>query len=253
MTPSLIQTLASPLIWRGCDAVSPQQIVDCGFTPLSAVLAGGGWRVGATTELLLARPGVGELQLLAPALRCLHQQQRAVAVVHPPFLPHLPAWQALGLTPDLLLWLSVSALPRRLWALEQLLRSGSCGAVLGWLPELNVTDRDIRRLQQAAAHGNCMHVLLRPQRVAHTVSASACRLLLKPEQHALIVRVIKQRGRNNSAACRIQLPLHHAQMPVLPPWQWPLPRANQHTPEHTTDSTDSSTPPPLTDSVSFGG
>lgn len=252
MTHSLIQTLASPLIWRGCDAVSPQQTVDCGFSELAAVLAGGGWRVGANTELLTTRPGTGELQLLMPALRTLHQQRRVVALVQPPFLPHLPAWQALGLSTSQLLWLRVPALPRRLWALEQLLRSGSCGAVLGWLPELHVADRDIRRLQQAAAHGNSLSLLLRPRSVAQNVSASACRLLLEPERRALTVQVLKQRGQNGGTRCRVQLPLHHQQMPVLPPWQWPLPRAN-HPAAATADITiTGEIPPPLESSVRQG-
>lgn len=251
MNSSLIQTLASPLIWRGRDAVSPQTTVDCGFAGLAAVLAGDGWRVGACTELLLARPGIGELQLLAPALRTLHRQQRVVALVQPPYLPHLPAWQALGLEPGLLLWLRVPVLARRLWALEQLLRSGSCGAVLGWLPEPHINDRDIRRLQQAAAHGNCLSFLLRPQAMVHRVSAAACRLLLQSERHALDVQVLKQRGRNGGAGCRLQLPLHHLQMPVLAPWQWPLPRANQPPPaQHTPGRSD--IPSPLNDSVGVG-
>ena len=57
-----------------------------GHDALSAELPGGGWPVGALTELLLADPGVGELRLLRPALLlqayACRREARAVKMLH---------------------------------------------------------------------------------------------------------------------------------------------------------------------------
>jgi protein ImuA len=54
-----------------------QAVLASGHAALDAQLPGGGWPVGALTELLLPHPGVGELRLLAPALAALQRQQRS--------------------------------------------------------------------------------------------------------------------------------------------------------------------------------
>jgi protein ImuA len=260
MSTELSQVLASPYIWRGRNAIAVPQTIACGHAPLAALLCGGGWRLGANTELLLPHAGIGELQLLAPALQQLHlpedlQRKQWIAFVEPPFLPHLPTWQALGFTPSRLLWVRIAALPKRLWAIEQLLRSDHCGAVVSWLPEPKVKDRDMRRLQQAAAHGNGLHMVFRPHRVAADTSASACRLLLKPDRRALSIEVIKQRGQWGGQHCSLQFDTHHQLMPQLPIWQWPVARANQQSgPIHTdVQLPPEGTPaPPLIDGVMRG-
>lgn len=260
MSNELSQALASPYIWRGRNAIAVPQTLACGHPPLADLLCGGGWRLGANTELLLQRPGIGELQLLAPALWQLHQSEdpqkkQWIALIEPPYWPHLPAWQALGLDPARLLWLRINPLPKRLWAIEQLLRSGNCGAVLSWLPEPKLKDRDIRRLQQAAAHGNGLHIVFRSHLAAGTTSASACRLLLKSSRRGLTIEVIKQRGQWGGQQCNLQFDTHHQLMPQLPVWQWPVARANQQQgPIHTDvrPPTDGTPTPPLIDGVMRG-
>ncbi len=78
----------------------------------------------------------------------------------------------------------------RLWAAEQCLRSGSCGAVLCW-PQ-RVDDRGLRRLQLAAATGQTLGFVCRSLREAVNPSPAALRLALDawPRQ----VRVLKSRG-----------------------------------------------------------
>jgi hypothetical protein len=260
MSNDLSQALASPYIWRGRNAITIPQTIACGYPPLAGLLCGGGWRLGANTELLLPHAGIGEMQLLAPALRQLHQpedlsKKQWIALIEPPYLPHLPTWQALGLEPARLLWVRIEALPKRLWAIEQLLRSGNCGAVLSWLPEPKVKDRDIRRLQQAAAHGNGLHIVFRSHRVVSDTSASACRLLLKPDRRALYMEVIKQRGQWGGQHCSLHFETHHQLMPQLPIWQWPVARANHgQDPIHTDvrPPTDGTPTPPLIDGVMRG-
>jgi protein ImuA len=79
-----------------------------------------------------------------------------------------------------------------LWAVEQTLRAGTCGAVLAWL---NTADTGVmRRLQLAAEAGNSWGVLFRPQRMAGQASPAALRLKLEPTARGLAVHVLKRRG-----------------------------------------------------------
>ncbi len=62
-------TALHPGLWRASQiGGAPGRVTASGFDTLDAELPGGGWPHGVLTELLLARPGVGELRLLAPAL-----------------------------------------------------------------------------------------------------------------------------------------------------------------------------------------
>ena len=47
-------------LWTGAQAAM-QRAVPTGFAPLDAVLPGGGWPLGALTEVLVATPGLGEV------------------------------------------------------------------------------------------------------------------------------------------------------------------------------------------------
>ena len=54
-------------IWRSRHAAATAPGIATGFTELDVLLPGGGWPVGALTEIFVERPGIGELQLLMPA------------------------------------------------------------------------------------------------------------------------------------------------------------------------------------------
>ena len=97
-------------VWRAAALAAPQaDTVSSGDAALDAQLPGGGWPVGALTELVQA-PGVRlEWRLLLPALlRC---GQGPVVLVGAPvlgataLLPFAPALAGLGLPWQRLLWL----------------------------------------------------------------------------------------------------------------------------------------------------
>jgi protein ImuA len=125
--------------------------VSSGDAALDAQLPGGGWPVGALTELVQA-PGVHlEGRLLLPALlRC---GQGPVVLVGAPalgaaaLLPFAPALAGLGLPWQRLLWLR--AAQAQLWVAEQALRCAPVDAVLLWLAQAR--PQELRRLQLAAA------------------------------------------------------------------------------------------------------
>lgn len=195
-----------PALWRAHQlGRSGAAGVASGFAALDAQLPGGGWPLGVLTELLLPHAGVGELRLLAPALAALQQQQRCVMWVDPPAAPCAWALAALGIDMQrLVLVRSRSHLQPRarallpaadmLWALEQALKSGHLGAVLGWLPARLPADA-LRRLQLAAqAHAGPVF-LLRDAQQRSQPSAAPLRLLLASAGPDLLrVTLLKRRG-----------------------------------------------------------
>ncbi|WP_188035799.1 translesion DNA synthesis-associated protein ImuA [Pseudomonas sp. EZ-C24] len=177
-------------IWRGRQTQArPLGLQPTGHAQLDERLPDGGWPAAALSELLLASPGCGELQLLWPSLARLTAESGRVVLIAPPFIPFAPAWQAAGVD---LRWLTqVEAAPTdALWAAEQCLRSGSCAAVLCW-PE-RADDRALRRLQVAAETGQALAFACRLQHAAHNPSPAALRIAVdtRPAQW----RVLKCRG-----------------------------------------------------------
>ncbi|GGI90453.1 translesion DNA synthesis-associated protein ImuA [Halopseudomonas pertucinogena] len=186
---SLDALLQQRRVWKGGADIAVAPAQPTGHAQLDAVLPGGGWPEAALSELLLAHPGSGELQLLWPTLARLTRARERVVLVAPPFIPFAPAWLQAGV--DLRWLVLVQASEKEaLWAAEQCLRSGSCAAVLCWPERIN--DRGLRRLQLAAATGESLGFACRSLREADNPSPAALRLALDawPRQ----VRVLKSRG-----------------------------------------------------------
>jgi protein ImuA len=120
-----------PSLWRASQlARARTRCVDTGFPSLSNQLPGGGWPMGTMVDLLLQQNGIGEMRLLAPALRQV--SDRHVVLLQPPHAPQAIALAALGLPPASVIWLRAERTGDMMWAAEQVLRSGSCGALLFW-------------------------------------------------------------------------------------------------------------------------
>ncbi len=186
---SIDALLRQQRVWKGRGESVSVAMHPTGHPALDQLLPGGGWPEAALSEILLAAPGAGELQLLWPTLARLTRAGERVVLVAPPCVPYAPAWLAAGV--DLRWLLMIDADEREaLWAAEQCLRSGSCAAVLCW-PQ-RIDDRGLRRLQLAAATGQTLGFACRPLREAVNSSPAALRLALDcyPRQ----VRLLKCRG-----------------------------------------------------------
>ena len=197
---SLDGLLDARRVWRGSSAPAqvPADAMPTGCVALDAALPSGGWPPGALSELLLPADGVGELQLAWPVLARLSQAGRTVVLVAPPYDVHAPAWAAAGI--DLAHLQLVHAEPRdALWAAEQCLRSGACGAVLCWPAKAD--DRALRRLQVAAEAGQCIGLAFRPMQAARNPSPAALRVAIEASTEGAPrqVRVLKCRGANAPA------------------------------------------------------
>ena len=153
------------------------------------MLPTGGWPEAALTEILIAAQGLGELQLLWPSLARLSAAGERIVLVAPPFVPYPQAWQNAGVD---VRQLSIIQAGERdaLWAAEQCLRSGSCGAVLCWPQQAD--DRALRRLQVAAESGQTLAFAYRPLETARNPSPAALRIAVQGRPGQL--RVLKCRG-----------------------------------------------------------
>ena len=180
-------------VWRGGFAPPPSGLTS-GYPELDAAL-NGGWPQGALTEILVDRAGIGELRLLLPTLARLTHGDRWLAFVAPPYIPYAPALKRGGVNLDHVLLVHPRARTDALWAVEQTMRAGTCGAVLAWLNDAD--HQSLRRLQLAAEAGQCLGILFRRASASEQSSPAAVRLKLAPAHDAarrLSVQVLKRRG-----------------------------------------------------------
>jgi cell division inhibitor SulA/protein ImuA len=207
-------------VWRGNAAAVARAVIPTGFHELDRALPGGGWPLGAITEIFVDGYGIGELGLLMPALAALTKEDPAkpkkwVAWIAPPFVPYAPALQQHGVNIDRLLMIHPpSGAKSRLWAIEQTVRSGSSAGVLAWVALADdagmdargrathgaVADVALRRLQLAAEDQGCWLLLFRPASARLARSPAALRIVLSQVQSqsqtqaATRVEIVKCRG-----------------------------------------------------------
>lgn len=183
MEETLQALLRDSRIWRSNAAATQPAGMPTGCPELDAALPGGGWPGGALTEILIEHHGLGELELLMPALARLSRGSRVIAWVAPPFVPYAPALASAGLDLQRLLVVHAEASADALWSADQALRSGSCAAVLLWAePSM----RWLRRLQLAAEAGAAWGVLFRTTRAESQSSYAALRLKVSSEKLELL-------------------------------------------------------------------
>jgi hypothetical protein len=186
----LERLLQHPAIWRG-RSTAQVSVVSSGFPALDEALPGGGWPRAGLVEILVSEIGVGELDILLPALAAFTQKDsaRRCGWVAPPFELFAPALSAHGVVLERVF---VARTTQPLWAFEQSLISGACEVVLAWAPRAPA--RDIRRLQLAAEKGRALGVLFRPLSVAQEFSNAMLRVIVEPTEQGSRVTLLKSRG-----------------------------------------------------------
>ena len=177
--------------WASELAVSRATTCSTGHDVLDVELPNQGWPRSSLIELLLQQSGIGEMQLLKPALACLAKTQR-IALVHPPYIPHTLACKAWGLDIKRLLWLDAKSSADALWSTEQILKSGGCGAVILW--QSNVRNESLRRLNLAAQGTDTWFWFMRPLSCIADASPSPLRIALRPAVGGVSLHIVKRRG-----------------------------------------------------------
>ncbi|MDM0057952.1 translesion DNA synthesis-associated protein ImuA [Variovorax fucosicus] len=203
-------------MWRGDElGGADAQVVGSGHAALDAQLPGGGWPVGAMTEVLQSAPEAHVWQLLLPALaQAVETRGGPVVLIGAPHEPFGPALAAGGLPVEAVMW--VRGAPgggaQRLWACEQALRCADVAAVLAWLPQARVGE--LRRLQLAAAQHEGLLFVFRPESVAQSASPARLRLqVVSAEAGQMDVHLLKRRG--PPLAAPLTLPARNARMTAL--------------------------------------
>jgi len=208
MKASLEAILQGAGVWRGLEPATAVLSARCpsGWPRLDAVLAGGGWPLGTLIELLLPAHGLGELRLLMPALRrqllpSPGDGPRWLVWISPPHEPYPPALAQSGLDPARMLRIEAPQPADRLWAVEQVLQSGSAAVVLCWLDA--VDDRWLRRLKLAVENQSVLLIALRPTARRQTHSPASLRIELVPAAHGLDLTILKERGHAPTRVTRV--------------------------------------------------
>ena len=180
-----------PALWRASQLAHGRgKTVDTGYAVLSTELPGDGWPLGELVDLLVEQPGVGEMRLLGPALNLLNA--RPIALVRPPHIPDGPGFDHIGLSLDRLLQIKAPKMTDALWAAEQILRAGSCAAVLLWAEHAKASS--LRRLHLAAQSSETLFIMVRPLVAIQESSPASLRLALRPAAEGLTVEIVKRRG-----------------------------------------------------------
>mgnify|MGYP003576896044 FL=1 len=100
-------------------------------------------------------------------------------------------------------WIAPAGGADALWSAEQILHSGSCGALLLWQSEARA--ETLRRLHLAAQGGSTVFWLLRPLAAAGQASPAPLRLGLLPAAHGIAVDILKRRGPRRDAPLYLRL------------------------------------------------
>lgn len=202
-SPASDLPLAVPGVWHADSlGAALQQAQPTGYAQLDEQLPGGGWPVGALSEVLQPLPGLHEWQLVLPALaQAMEARAGAVVSVGPPYEPFGPVLQARGLAPQRLCRVQAEG-ASALWAAEQALRCRDVLAVMAWLPQ--VQPAALRRLQLAAAQQQQLLWVFRPLAAAPQASPALLRLQVQVQP---------------SGAVRPHGPLRSREAPAFPAMQ----------------------------------
>lgn len=220
--PDLTTLLQHPAFWTAARQATARPATPTGHDALDRALHDGGWPQGAISELILPRPGCGELRLLQPLLRQASRHGGWLVLAGLPFPPYLAAWQAAGIDTQTLLQVHPATAAEWLWTLEQSARAGCCPIILGWQGEHRLQDRDLRRLQLAMQQQAGHLFLMRPWSAQAQASVAALRLTLQSSPEGLQLNILKQRG--GWAGQQLTLTALDDHHPLSPPQDWPLPR-----------------------------
>ncbi len=228
-------------IWQGDQlAQAGERTVPSGHAALDALLSGAGWPAGSLTELLVEQGGIGEMRLVAPALRELTATAgQHVLLVAPPWQPYACALKAWGLALERVIWVRAGEAEAP-WVAEQALRQEGIGAVLLWQAKARADA--VRRLQVAAQDSRALAFLIRPPAARNQSSPAPLRMVCTPlppaadaslnrrqwmQLTAVSVDIFKRRGPPPAQPLVVTLPLQDAvPLPTGPASAVPRPGVN---------------------------
>lgn len=180
------------LLWRAGEMrQGKRKGITTGYAQLDEILPGAGWPSDALVEVISSRWGIGEFQLLLPALVQLSQQSQRIVWIAPPFVPYAPALLNYGIAMEQVLVVPAEKVKASVpWTMEKILKTRSCGIAMSWSRILS--GKTIRRLQLAAEAGSSLGFLF--STVEAKSSPVALRIRIQPIDQGLQVEILKARG-----------------------------------------------------------
>ena len=180
-------------IWSGNQStITTRAVVPTGFDELDQCLPGGGWPLGAITEILVKGINYSPLWLIAPALSVLSKQARWQTWIAPPHIPFAPALNDNGIELSRMLLVRPSRQQDALWAAEESLRSGGCSVVLFWTQHLGRIP--LHRLQLAAERSKTWMIYFCTGRTVDSHTSAALRIQCQPNPDGIQLNILKCRG-----------------------------------------------------------
>ncbi len=211
-----------PGVWRGGElehVVHPT--VPTGHDALDRELPGGGWPMGTLSEVLHDGVGIGEVGFLAGALARATEGDRLIAWINAPHVPYAPALSQAGVPVDRCLVVRPANREDAMWAAEQALKSGACGAVLFWA-ERQLDYAWLRRLQMAAEAGRSMAIFFRSTAAECLSTPAHLRVVVARSNAIFQLRIPKRRGPPLAAPIGIDGFLHPSRNHKVAPARVPL-------------------------------
>lgn len=188
-----------------------------GYSDLDRTLQQGGWPAGTTVEVLSDGCGLGSMGLFLPAMTTLSSQRRWQVFIAPPWVPYAPLLAARGIDTGQVLLVHPRNRKDLLWSVEQALRSGTSASVFAWLGAGQYRYGELRKLQLAAASGDTLAVLFRPNQAASEHSPAGLRLQMRAWRS---VHIVKQRGGPQGEDIYLSPADEHPEHPQL--WELPV-------------------------------
>jgi len=200
------------LVWSASHSYSPLQglyYLASGYAELDQAL--GGWPASGLVELQIERMGIGELRLLLPALAALTKGEHAHKLQVWLDAPSQLMPQGLGgAFSDQLVVLNEPKHELKLWALEQLFRSGACSAVVFWVKALKPAQA--KRLQIAAKESNTLGFMLSYSSAQSVSLPISLRMELSASLNGLMLNVFKRQNAFPLAPFEVNLQQHFPEL-----------------------------------------
>ncbi|MDR5776976.1 MULTISPECIES: translesion DNA synthesis-associated protein ImuA [unclassified Caballeronia] len=180
-----------PSLWRGNQlARSVGRTVPTGYDRLDCEMPGSGWPVSALTEIMCARPGIGEMRLLLPALKLV--SKRDLMFVDPPAVPNALGYAYAGLPPEKVTRLEPANTADALWSAEQILKANTCGALVLW--QNHMRPESLRRLSLHAQSSETLFFVMRPLTAQNDTSSASVRIAVRPAEGGVSIEMVKRKG-----------------------------------------------------------
>jgi protein ImuA len=184
-----------------------EEVISTGCSLLDELLPRGGLQRGTLVEWLEEDPGSGAGMLAFLSARQACCEGRALIIMDRARRFYPPSTALWGVDLENLLVLRPRSESEERWALEQVFRSPSIGAV--WAPLGRIDVREFRRLQLAAESGGTVGMLVRPAAVRGEPSWAEAQFLVRPRASPagwrLSVEATRSRGGTSGRSVELEV------------------------------------------------